>query len=196
VRETTFKHYGVEFSQQDPEVREKSRLTNLKKYGVENGGGSKQAQEKIYQTKKARHTFSSSKVEVEFKEWLEEKFGKDNVMYQYKDDKRYPFNCDFYVKPLDLFIEVQGFASHQSHPYDQSSQEDQEHLAFLESKATSHPMYKTFIEVWTTIDPLKRKTARENNLNFIEIFSSKNQDCIKAVEDYLSASSYKERQSI
>lgn len=185
VKESTFRHFGTEFCQQVPEVREKAKKTNLERYGIENGGGSKQSQEKIYKTKKINHTFSSSKVEVEFKSWLEEKFEKDDIIYQYKDDKRYPFSCDFYIISLDLFIEIQGFASHGTHPFNPSSKEDQERLETLKAKSEMHPMYKTFIEIWTVRDPLKRKIARDNRLNFIEIFSSKTQDCINIVESYL-----------
>lgn len=32
-------------------------------------------------------------------------------------------------------------------------------------------MYKIAIEVWTIRDPLKRETARKNNLNWIEFFT-------------------------
>ena len=39
--------------------------------------------------------------------------------------------------------------------------------------------YDTAIETWTQRDPLKRKTAKENNLNWVEIFSNDLNEVIK-----------------
>ena len=36
-----------------------------------------------------------------------------------------------------------------------------------------HSAYLAAINVWTARDPLKRKTARKNNLNWIEFFTIK-----------------------
>ena len=66
---------------------------------------SKELQEKTNKTKKLNHSFNSSKIETIYKNKLIEKFGIEDVIYQYMDE-RYPFNCDFYIKSLDLFIEI------------------------------------------------------------------------------------------
>lgn len=62
-------------------------------------------QEKSMNTKRRNGTFNSSKPEELFYEALIEKFGADNIVRQYKCAS-YPFNCDFYVKSRDLFIEL------------------------------------------------------------------------------------------
>ena len=50
-------------------------------------------------------TFNSSKQEDLFFKYLVDKYGENNVLRQYKE-KRYPFNCDFYIKTTDTFIEL------------------------------------------------------------------------------------------
>ena len=49
--------------------------------------------------------------------------GEDDIIRQYNSE-RYPFSCDFYIKSLDVFIEYQGFWSHNVHPYNPDSEED------------------------------------------------------------------------
>lgn len=56
-----------------------------------------------------------------------------------------------YVPELDLFIEYNGFCTHNNHKFDVNLKED--------------------INTWTKRDPLKRKIAKENKLNFKEIWS-------------------------
>lgn len=60
---------------------------------------------KEYATKLKNGTFNSSKPEDEFYEALAAKFGADDILRQYRD-ARYPFRCDFYVKSIDTFIEL------------------------------------------------------------------------------------------
>ena len=110
--------YGCKYVVQRNDVREKIKQTNMRKYG---GNGwtcsaegkkrmskihlSKEIQDKTNNTKKLNHSFNSSKIEERCKKELISKYGEDNVLCQYRDN-RYPFNCDFYIKSLDLFIEV------------------------------------------------------------------------------------------
>lgn len=60
---------------------------------------------KIYKSKKQNNSFNSSSYEENFYSNLLTIFENSDVVRQYKDE-RYPFACDFYIKPLDLFIEL------------------------------------------------------------------------------------------
>lgn len=85
---------------------EKGRETNLKKYGNEFVVRTNECKAKIYNTKKEHNTFNTSKPEDLFYEELKKLFTSDDIIRQHKDNIRYPFNCDFYIKSLDMFIEL------------------------------------------------------------------------------------------
>lgn len=70
---------------------------------------------------------------------------------------------------MNLYIEYQGTWTHGKHPFDKTNEEDIERLNIWKNKNTK--FYKSAIEVWTIRDPLKRKTAKDNNLNWIEFFT-------------------------
>ncbi len=65
-----------------------------------------EAKQKEYITKKANGTMNSSKPEELFYKELCEIYGEADVVHGYSIDPRYPFNCDFYIKSQDLFIEL------------------------------------------------------------------------------------------
>ena len=174
-KQTCLNKYGVEYSLQLPEIRQKIKNTNLKKYGNEIYSKSiyfKQNKDIIIQkqfnTKKANNSFNTSKPEEEIYKLLIEKY--PNIQYQYKSEK-YPFECDFYIPELDLYIEYQGFWHHGKEPYDKNNEE---HIKLIEKwKKLKNKQYKQAIITWTISDPLKRKIAKENSLNWIEFFNMK-----------------------
>lgn len=124
---------------------------------------------KMIATRKRNGTLSTSGSEQQFLEMLYDKFGEENVEYQYKSDPRYPFNCDFYVSSLDLFIELNASQFHNRHWFDENDPNDLAQLKIFEEKATrsENSQYKEIIYTWTVRDPLKRKTAEDNNLNYL-----------------------------
>lgn len=71
---------------------------------------------------KKNGTYKKSKKEDECYELLIKKY--DNVIRQYRDENRYPFNCDFYIPNEDLFIEFNGYWTHGSHLYNNLSIDD------------------------------------------------------------------------
>ncbi len=148
------------------EVQEKTRVTSLTRYGVEFPTRTKVVQDKIYQTKKKNHTVNSSKSEMRMYAMLTAKFGVDDVIHQHKADLRYPFVCDFYVRSLDLFIELNAHWSHGSHWFSQCSELDLIKLEEWSVKAVSSTYYREAIVTWTDRDVRKRKIAIENNLNY------------------------------
>lgn len=130
------------------------------------------AKQKEYETKKRNHSFNSSKVEKDLISKLIDEYGEENVKHPYRDS-RYPFNCDAYVVPLDLFIEVQGTVEHNGRPYDSSNQQDVEEADYIRRKAEQlgpDSRYWNIYKWWTEIDPRKLETLRKNNLNFKLIY--------------------------
>lgn len=191
--ESYLKNHGYAYNFQDPAVKERIKNTSLKRYGVENPGGSEIAQEKARQTKlerygdayynnreKARQTLLANENynTSEFEEFVYKLLLRLNyeIIRQYKSDK-YPWLCDFYIKELDLYIEIQGFPSHGKKgckvlgPYDKDNPEHQVFLKSWQKKAKTNEWYKSSIRVWTIEDPLKRETAKKNNLNWLEFFT-------------------------
>ena len=163
----TLEQYGVTNVFQLKEVKDKIKQTNLERYGVEYNMQNKEVRNKVDITKRKNGTFNTSKPEQEIKRLLEEKF--PNVQYQYKSEK-YPFNCDFYIPELDLYIEFQGIWTHGKHPFSESV-EDLETLDKWKTESITSEFYKNAIEVWTVKDVEKRKIALQNNINLLEFFT-------------------------
>ena len=169
IKQTCLEKYGVPNGGGSKESLEKIKQTCLKRYGVPNGGGSKQSLDKIANTKRKNHSFTTSKPEENL--YQEIKSIYPSVIRQYKES-RYPYNCDFYIPDLDMFIELQGSWTHGKHPYNEKSNQDQLILNKWKSRLLdNHGFYLTAIKVWTISDPKKRETARKNNLNYVELFN-------------------------
>ena len=138
-------------------TREKLRLIQL----------SKEHQEKIIKTKRKNNTFNTSKSEQIITTLLKDKFS--DILCQYKSEK-YPFNCDFYIPSLDLYIEFQGHWTHGNRPY-KNTEDDNTIVNRWKEKAKSSKFYENAIETWVIRDPKKRHIAIENNLHWIEFFT-------------------------
>lgn len=95
-------------------------------------------------------------------------FGKNDVFYEYglhPYDARYPFSCDFYIKSLDLFIEINAHYSHGGHWFDASLHDDvlrQQHL-LSSGKKRSLAAVKT----WCEKDVKKRQKAKESGIRYL-----------------------------
>ena len=178
AKQTCIELYGVNNYNNRP----KAKQTTLDLYGVENYSNSLERkerelkiQDKINNTKRLHNSFHTSTPENNLYNLLLTKFKSDDIIRQYKSDL-YPFACDFYIKSLDLYIELQGTWLHGSEPYNPKNPEHLKILEMWKSRSTSHKtnFYEVAIKTWTIRDPLKRKTAKENNLNYIEVFDFKN----------------------
>ena len=94
------------------------------------------------------------------------------------DKIRYPFACDFYIPSLDLFIECQYAMFHNKRPY-LGNEDDLKEIEIIKEKAEKRKQitgknksrYDALIEIWTKHDVLKRNTAKQNNLNYLEFFT-------------------------
>ena len=201
ARETMIERYGAETTLQSKVLLDKVRKTKLEKYGNENYVNSKKVREtmierygvenpyqlesvrnkidysKVIESKRKNHTFNTSKEEEKMYKILIKNFPKYTILRGYEDERyKNPNNgnrfiCDFYIKELDLFIELNGHYTHGKHPFDEKNKED---VALLnEYKTKTAPSYKMIIEVWANRDVLKRKIAKENHLNYLTFYGSK-----------------------
>ena len=163
-KETCIKKYGMDNIFRDSKYIKKC---TLKKLGVENAMQDPKIWNKAFQTKVKKGNVNTSKPEETLYLKLIEKFGAPDIIRQYKSPM-YPYNCDFYIKSLDLYIELQGTWVHGSEPYNPENPEHIKIVEFWKSKNTK--FYNKAIEIWTIRDVEKRKIASENNLNYIEVF--------------------------
>lgn len=179
-RRTCLERYGVDSSSQVPEIQAKRMLTNLEKYGVPIASKNDDVKEKIINSKRINHSFSTSSWENWLYERLLTKFKKDDVIRQYVDKNRYPFACDFYIRPLDLFVELNFYWTHGKHRFNKDSEEDRAILAKWREKQKTRINSKgkeeknsfyTAEYVWTVKDPLKINIAKKNGLNYITIYN-------------------------
>lgn len=194
TRQTMIERYNFDNARKVPEISNKIAQTNLEKYGSISPFGNKEIRDKIEQhfqekwkgyplsTKEIQDkvrasainndSYTHSKPEDKLYQELIELFGKDKVERQYRSEL-YPFYCDFYIKGFDIYIEGQFSHFHHRKPFNPLSNEDQQELQFLIEKAKEKTYYNRIIETWTEKDPLKRKVAKENNLNYLEFFTLK-----------------------
>ena len=181
IEKTNLRNLGVKMPLISNKIQRKIKQTNFEKYGqlyqstleykeyLSYKISTEEVQDKINNTKRKNNTFNTSKPEEELYLYIKSKF--PNVKRQYKDNIRYPYNCDFYIPELDMFIELQGTWTHGKHPFNINSKEDMYILNKWKEKSKNHLWYLNAIETWTNKDIKKRETAKENNLNFKEIWT-------------------------
>jgi len=183
-----FVHYGVEYTFQRQEFI-KNRFLEL--FHVDNYSKTQEfkdlwknedfvasVMQKQYDTKKKNNSFCISSPEDIIYQALVYKFDFEDIEYQYKNKERYNFMCDFYIKSLDLFIEINFDPSHGKEPFDP---ENIEHIQLIEKwkqkvkkhnlKSNKKSRYQNFIDVWTITDPIKFQIAKQNNLNYLVFYN-------------------------
>ena len=155
IKETNNKKYGHDYFTQTDEFKQKIAKN------------ADQIKKKRYETMKNRGYLgaNTSKEEILLGEELLRKFF--NVKKQYKTDL-YPFPCDFYIPELDLYIEYQGYWTHGFEPYVGTDKQLKKVAVWKQKNSKA---YNRAMRTWTIIDPLKRKIAKDNNLNWIEFFT-------------------------
>ena len=181
VKQTCLERYGGIAPIYDSNIKNKIKQTCLEKYGVDNYGkslkhkinmstimSSNEIQEHRYDVMTKNHSFNTSKEEDEVYEFLSQYI---DVTRQFNISSRYPFNCDFYIEDLDMFIECNFHWTHGGHPFDKNSIADQVKVQRWKSKKTKY--YDNAIETWLVRDVKKRDKAKEENLNYFEFWSLK-----------------------
>jgi hypothetical protein len=179
TKDTNIKKYGYEYAQSNSDVKKKMSISLKKALSNKTIIEKKETVHKAMMTKANNMTLSSDEIEV--LTYLQNKFGKENVVCQYFEYERYPYNCDFYIKTYDMFIELQAnHFVHGDHPFNSNDYNDLIRLQELykakedKLKRTGNAKgYDDAIRIWTYDDVIKRKTAIENKLNFHEYWSVK-----------------------
>ena len=166
ISQTCINKFGVDSLLKNKEIREKIKQTNIQKYGVDNPLKNKEIWKKSQDN---RQISSKSKLENNFLNYLKLKYEPDDIITQYKS-KEYPYYCDFYIKSINLYIEIQGHWTHNDHPFDINNLNDQQIMNIWRTKSLSDKYYKNALNTWTIKDVEKRNTAIQNNLNYLEIF--------------------------
>lgn len=157
-------------------IQEKRKKTCLKLYGKEhysqtdeyknlfkNEEWNNEIREKSYKTKKKNNSFSKSDPEDKCYILLKQKFKDAERWYR---SKLYPFECDYYIPSLDLYIELHLTWTHQFKPFDINNEKHIEKLNELKIKSKKSDYYKNVIYTWTDLDVRKLKAFKENNLNY------------------------------
>ena len=162
-KETCLEKYGVENVFQNKDIQEKQKQTCLEKYGVENVSKLPEVVKKIHESKKKNHSYGKSKQEDLVYDLLKEKF--NIVIRQYSSDL-YPFNCDFYIQDIDLYIECNFHWSHGFHIFDKNNIDDIQKLKYWKQKAETSKFYENAINNWTIRDVLKYETFIKNKLKY------------------------------
>lgn len=118
------------------------------------------------ETKRKNHSTSDSLQEEKAYVALCKKFGVDDVVREYSS-ALYPFSCDFYIKSIDTYIELNITWYHGGHFYNADNPDDQAWLAEWRRRMPRSSCYAAAIHTWTERDLLKRDTARKNHLNYL-----------------------------
>ena len=200
IQESLIKHFGSR-EELSAHVKQLSQQTRLEKYGDPHYNNMEKNKktclehyhvpyyfqsddrykrhdefmQKVNKTKRKNNTWVQSKAESCVYNILRRFFEKGDVLCQYRSDI-YPFNCDFYIKSLDLYIEYQGMWTHGLHPYNPNNIDDVNLVN--KWKSYNKDFYNNAIYTWTISDPNKRNIAKVNNINFLEFWD------IKEVQKY------------
>lgn len=124
------------------------------------------------ETKRRNGSYLRTKVEERVYDALSEYFDSRLIDRQHHDE-RYPFDCDFYLPSLDIYVEINGNWTHGWKPFDKGDAKCLEQLNKWEKKAQSSDYYKNAIYTWTDLDMRKRSIAKNNHLRYISIYPNK-----------------------
>ena len=119
-------------------------------------------QQKYFATMRANGRYDKSKMtrpENNAYQAMLSMFSEEDIIFQYKEE-RYPFNCDFYIKSIDTFIEVNAYYTHGEHPFNKEVDSGK-----LET------INEAFYDAWVVRDPKKLNTAIANGLNYVMLYN-------------------------
>lgn len=176
--QTCRKHFGTDYPSQSLNWRNKVNEHYQKIYGCDWSTQRKNYWEIVdkdswlnhqWETKRKNNSFNKSSVEEGYYELLLSKFNSEDIIRQYSDD-RYPFKCDFYIKSIDLFIEINYWWHHGPHPFNENNPDDIRLLEVYKEKSKKSKSYAEAVRIWSLYDPLKFKVAKNNNLNYKAIY--------------------------
>ena len=164
IEATNMELYGGPAPMCSSIIREKTANTIMERYGVSHITSVPEVVYKIDQSKRENNTYGKSIAEDDMYNELCLIFGESDVIRQYKSDK-YSYNCDFYIKSRQLYVEFNGLWTHGGRWFDETDTRCVEIVNQWSLKNTKY--YDNAISVWTKRDILKRNQACENNLNYL-----------------------------
>ena len=163
------------FSNSNSDIAKLNRKkTMIEKYGVDHNFKrddvrqlimSDKIMKKKHDTKKANGWCRSSNEEL-----LKQFFDSNNITYKrnYKS-LEYPHKVDFYIKGLNLYIEINTYWMHGFHWFDSNNQDDVNIVNKWNNSDSEQ--YKYAAKVWTAYDTKKKEHAIENKLNYVVIWT-------------------------
>ena len=177
LKQTKFEKYGnPNYTNMDKNIKTCKAKYNVDYWfqSIEYKSNIKEYQRKARQTKIKNNTLVNSKLESMAYNLLKKYFS--DIKCQWKDDEKYPYNCDFYIPEIDTWIEIQGFVTHGPEQFDENNIEHLEKVSILKQKNMAHKtpnknLYFAIIKCWTELDVEKRNTAKRNNLNYKEFWN-------------------------
>jgi len=130
---------------------------------------------------KASETMRKNGNQSSYKDLFENSLKELNIKYekQYDKDSRYPFLCDFYLVDLDIFIEINGYWTHNDHFYTGSEDDLKTLSLWKEQLQSGHTQYRSAIDCWTFGDLKKRAIALKNNINYAVLWN------LEDIENYI-----------
>ena len=176
-KQTKFEKYGnPNYTNMDKNIKTCKAKYNVDYWfqSIEYKSNIKEYQRKARQTKIKNNTLVNSKLESMAYNLLKKYFS--DIKCQWKDDEKYPYNCDFYIPEIDTWIEIQGFVTHGPEQFDENNIEHLEKVSILKQKNMAHKtpnknLYFEIIKCWTELDVKKRNMAKRNNLNYKEFWN-------------------------
>ena len=185
-KQTKFEKYGnPNYTNMDKNIKTCKAKYNVDYWfqSIEYKSNIKEYQRKARQTKIKNNTLVNSKLESMAYNLLKKYFS--DIKCQWKDDEKYPYNCDFYIPEIDTWIEIQGFVTHGPEQFNENNIEHLEKVSILKQKNMAHKtpnknLYFEIIKCWTELDVKKRNMAKRNNLNYKEFWN------IEQLKEWLS----------
>ena len=173
-KQTKFEKYGnPNYTNMDKNIKTCKAKYNVDYWfqSIEYKSNIKEYQRKARQTKIKNNTLVNSKLESMAYNLLKKYFS--DIKCQWKDDEKYPYNCDFYIPNIDTWIEMQGFVTHGPEQFNENNIEHLEKVSILKQKNMAHKtpnknLYFEIIKCWTEVDVVKLNKGRGNNLNYKE----------------------------
>jgi len=171
-KQTRLEKYGDEYYSN----HDKAKQTMTQKYGVEYFCVHPKCRKKLYQqstinkrydTMKLHNSYSFSKPEEAYYNYLLTIYNSDDIIRQYKSIE-YPFYCDFYIISENRYIECNYHWTHGGHAFNATDKNDLVQLNKWKNKQTK--FYNAAINTWTNLDVRKAKVAKEHNLNIDFIY--------------------------
>ena len=156
IKQTSLQKYGTENPWQSEEIKEKSKVTKMNKYNDIHWTNRKKA----FETTK-KNGWYRTKLEDRYIDRLKEVY--PDIVHHYVSE-RYPFECDFYIPSMDLYIELNVFYLHGGHFFNENDINDIEKLNKWKDKGFN-------TEIWTIRDLIKRDFAIRNKLNYLVLWT-------------------------